>query len=142
MNWKEYTEEIKRTAPFLDTGFLDQLHMSIGMSTETGEILDTFKKSFAYGNDLDLVNIKEELGDCFWYAFNLMRMLGINFEEVLQLSVDKLRARYKKGWSKEEANHRNLNKEREILEGKSQLELVDDFDPRIDLYPKEKEWQK
>jgi NTP pyrophosphatase (non-canonical NTP hydrolase) len=132
MDWKKYTEETVRTAPLLENEFFDQLHMAIGISTEAGEILDTFKKSFAYGNNLDIVNVKEELGDCMWYVSNLMRMLDLSLEDVLQLNVDKLRSRYKYGWSKEEANNRDLNKERNILQGTTQLEL---FDGSMEIEP-------
>lgn len=116
MNFKEYQDETKRTAPFLGSDFLDQLHMAIGISTEAGELLDTYKKAFAYGKDLDLVNIKEEIGDLFWYTSNLMRMLDIDFDEILITNVAKLRARYKEGFSQEEAINRDLVNERQILE--------------------------
>ena len=67
MNIKEYMIESSRTCPTLETDFLNQLHMAIGASTETNELLDTFKKKLAYGKEMDLVNIKEEIFDTFWY---------------------------------------------------------------------------
>lgn len=116
MDFTEYTKETERTAPNLANSFADQLHMVIGISTEAGEILDAYKKAFAYGKDLDIVNIREELGDLLWYMSNLMRFLDIDFEDTLDINVKKLRARYKNGFSEEEALNRNLEKEREILE--------------------------
>lgn len=124
MNHKDYTKEAERTSPNLGSDFFDQLHMAIGLATEAGEILDTFKKTFAYGKELDVVNIKEELGDSFWYMFNLMRMLGLDFEEILSLNSDKLRARFKNGYSKQEALNRDLENERKILEGNSNVKLI------------------
>lgn len=121
MNFNEYQEETKRTCPDLSKieysgEFLNQLHMVIGISTEAGELLDAYKKAFAYGKELDLVNVQEEIGDLFWYISNLMRMLDIDFDETLVKNVAKLRARYKEGFSSEEALHRDLDVEREILE--------------------------
>jgi len=63
MNFKEYSNETKKTAPQLQNDFLDQIHMAMGISTEANEILNSYKKSLAYLKDLDITNIKEEIGD-------------------------------------------------------------------------------
>lgn len=115
MDFKNYTLEVKRTVAPLPTKFEDQLHMVIGISTEAGELLDAYKKALAYGKPLDIVNVGEEVGDLFWYIANLMRMLGLDFEQVLQINVDKLRARYPEKFSSEHATNRDLTREREIL---------------------------
>lgn len=124
MNHSEYTDEIKRTAPNLGNDFIDQLHMVVGISTEAGELLDVFKKALAYGKPLDVVHLREEFGDLFWYTFNLMRMLGIDFETTLQINVEKLYARYPKGFSQADALERNLENERTILSGNSQISPI------------------
>jgi NTP pyrophosphatase (non-canonical NTP hydrolase) len=116
MNFEDYTKETERTAPLLESDFLDQLHMVIGISTEAGELLDTYKKAFAYNKDLDITNIEEELGDQLWYMSNLIRMLGLDFNQILDKNVNKLRVRYKDSFTYEEALNRNLEKERKILE--------------------------
>lgn len=116
MDFKEYTENTAKTAPDLGGSFQDQLHMVMGISTEANEILDAYKKAFAYGKPLDVVNVGEELGDLFWYVSNLMRILGIDFEDTLQINIDKLKARYPDGrFDKDKAVNRDLSKEREIL---------------------------
>lgn len=125
MNHKEYTEEIKRTVPQLQSPFFDELHMAIGMATETGEVLDAYKKFLAYNKEFDLVNVKEELGDLFWYTFNLMRMLNIDFEEILQTNVDKLKTRYPNGFTEAGAVNRDLKAERKVLEGSSPITISD-----------------
>ena len=43
------------------------LHAGMGLSTESAEILDSLKKHIFYGKPLDEVNLKEEMGDLFWY---------------------------------------------------------------------------
>jgi NTP pyrophosphatase (non-canonical NTP hydrolase) len=90
--------------------------MAIGLSTEANEVLDAYKKAFAYGKKLDVVNVGEELGDILWYMANLMRMLDIDFESVLQINVDKLKARYPDKFDSDKAITRDLGKERAILE--------------------------
>lgn len=122
MNYKNYQEESKRTCPKLSDnlreGLSDELHMVMGISTEAGELLDAYKKHFAYGKELDVVNVGEEIADIMWYVSNLCRIKGINLEEMLQRNIDKLKARYPNKFSQEKALNRNLDKERDILEGK------------------------
>ncbi|EQC46454.1 MazG nucleotide pyrophosphohydrolase domain protein [Bacteriovorax sp. BSW11_IV] len=93
------------------------LHAGIGISTEAGEVLDALKKHIFYGKELDKVNLAEELGDLFWYMAILADELGIEFESVMDRNITKLKARYGEKFSEEKAEKRDLDKEREILEG-------------------------
>lgn len=93
------------------------LHAGIGLSTEAGEVLDALKKHIFYGKELDKVNLAEELGDLFWYMAILADELGIEFESVMDRNITKLKARYGEKFSEEKAEKRDLDKEREILEG-------------------------
>jgi len=115
MNIYKYMEESSRTCPDLGSDFNNQLHMAIGASTEANELLDAFKKQFAYNKPLDKVNVSEEIFDQFWYLVNLCRMLNIDIEKGLQNNIDKLKARYPEKFTEENAVNRDLEKEREIL---------------------------
>jgi NTP pyrophosphatase (non-canonical NTP hydrolase) len=92
------------------------LHAGMGLSTEAGEFLDALKKHIFYGKELDRVNLAEEMGDVFWYCAIVASELGINFEEVMDKNIQKLKARYGEKFSEEKAETRNLDKERDILE--------------------------
>lgn len=92
------------------------LHAVIGLSTESGELLDQMKKVIYYGKELDRTNIKEELGDLMWYMAILLRELDLNFEDVLEVNINKLKARYGEKFNSENALNRNLDIERAILE--------------------------
>jgi NTP pyrophosphatase (non-canonical NTP hydrolase) len=92
------------------------LHGAIGLATESGEILDALKKHIYYGKPLDKVNLIEEISDCAWYIALLLRELGYSFEEMAELNIKKLRARYGEKFSEHDAINRNLHVEREILE--------------------------
>lgn len=92
------------------------LHAGIGLATESGEFLDALKKSVFYGKELDRVNLKEELGDILWYMAIAMDALGTDFETEMEKNIKKLKARYGERFSKEAAENRDLEKEREILE--------------------------
>jgi NTP pyrophosphatase (non-canonical NTP hydrolase) len=43
------------------------LHAILGIASESGEIVDVYKKQFAYGKPMDLINLDEEFGDLLWY---------------------------------------------------------------------------
>jgi NTP pyrophosphatase (non-canonical NTP hydrolase) len=95
------------------------LHASLGLTTETGELVDQVKKHLFYGKELDVVNIKEELGDTLWYVNILLDVFGWTIEEIMQTNHEKLAKRYGNSFSEERANVRDLDKEREILENGS-----------------------
>ena len=123
MDIKEYMKEIERTCPHLKGEFYDELHMAIGAATEAGELLDIYKKAFAYNKPIDKTNIAEELGDLLWYTVNLMRMLNFDPEGIMGTNVKKLRIRYPEKFTEEKAINRDLDAEREVLEH------VDPFTP-------------
>lgn len=79
------------------------LHACLGLSTETGEFVDSMKRSLFYGTPLDVDNVKEELGDLLWYISLALSSIGSSFEEVMEANVSKLRRRYKDGFSQEAA---------------------------------------
>ena len=86
---------------------LNVLHMAVGISGESGELLDAIKKHVIYQKPLDVENIKEELGDLLFYMSNLMQSVGLSFEEVLQHNIDKLSVRYASGkYSNQQAQER------------------------------------
>jgi NTP pyrophosphatase (non-canonical NTP hydrolase) len=94
------------------------LHAGLGIATEAGEFLDAIKKYLFYNKKVDRVNLIEELGDIFWYIGVASDVLQVSFEDIMQKNHDKLITRYSKGFSEKEANNRDLDKERKILEDK------------------------
>lgn len=92
------------------------MHAAFGLSTEAGEFLDAMKKHVFYGKELDRVNLREELGDLFWYIAIACDELDIEFEPIMSRNIEKLKARYGEKFTEEAAEHRNLKRERKILE--------------------------
>ena len=70
------------------------LHMAVGISGEAGELIDAVKKAAIYNKELDLENIKEELGDLEFYLEGLRAALGFSREEILAGNIAKLSKRY------------------------------------------------
>lgn len=116
MEIQTYQTKASRTLAKIDGNILDDLHMVIGMQTEVAEIADVYKKNIAYNKPLDLVNIKEELGDAMWYIANLCNMHGWDLRDILDTNIAKLQARYPEKFTEKQALNRNLSEERKILE--------------------------
>ena len=102
----------------LDQNSAETLHAAMGMVTEAGELMDAVKKHIIYGAELDMVNVKEELGDLFWYIAIIIRQLGGAelYSEIQQTNIDKLEARFDGKFSEFRALNRDLGTERDILE--------------------------
>lgn len=78
----------------------------LGLSGEVGEFNDMIKKWVFHEKNLDMEHAKKEAGDILWYVAMLCESFGWNMEEIMQMNVDKLIARYPEGFDVERANHR------------------------------------
>lgn len=72
------------------------IHMAVGISGESGELLDAVKKATIYRKPIDMENVIEELGDLEFYMEGLRQGLGITREQCLDANVAKLSKRYDK----------------------------------------------
>lgn len=94
------------------------IHGIIGVATEAGELLEALLTCIQERTPIDKVNLKEEIGDVFWYLAVLAKACGTNFDEIQRTNIAKLRARFPNDFSEHDAIERNLETERAILEGK------------------------
>ena len=78
----------------------------LGLSGEVGEFNDMIKKWIFHEEQLDIDHAKKEAGDICWYLAMLCESFGWNLDEIMQMNVDKLKARYPEGFDIERANHR------------------------------------
>jgi NTP pyrophosphatase (non-canonical NTP hydrolase) len=101
-------------------------HGIIGKFTEVGEMLEAMEEHIATGTPLDVVNLREELGDDSWYNAIICDATGIRMEDTLALVIDKLRARYGDKFDAYLANNRDLTTERQILESKPVSEVKEE----------------
>jgi len=115
MDFYEYQKNAKRTTADLGQPN-DNLHMIMGISTESGELMDCFKKNLAYGKEIDWVNVQEEIGDMMWYIANFCTLNGFDFYRIIENNIEKLRTRYPEKFTEESANNRDLQAERKVLE--------------------------
>ena len=95
------------------------LHGGIGIASEAGELLDAIKAFIYYGKDLNELNIKEELGDLFWFIALVCDSIGLTFEEIQEANIAKLHARYPLTFTEAYATQRDLEIEKQALEKKA-----------------------
>lgn len=109
----DYSPIVKRLSE--DKKLIRLLHAAVGMSGETGEIVDGLKKSMMYGKELNKINLLEECGDLLWYIAVMLHELDSSFEEVMVYNDNKLKVRYPNGFTEEDAIQRadKVNSEEE-----------------------------
>ena len=108
MTINEYQVKAMRTAnpdmmDYSEKGFSN---MALGLCGESGEIADIIKKSLYQGHKLDVDHIAKELGDVAWYLALGATLIGYDLENILQMNVDKLKARYPEGFEVDRSTKR------------------------------------
>ena len=110
MTINEYQTAALRTAQTDKLSASDLLlNSALGLCGESGEVADLVKKHRFQGHDLDFDHIAKELGDIAWYLAVGAHSIGYDLETILQMNVDKLKARYPDGFSTDRSLHRAEN---------------------------------
>jgi NTP pyrophosphatase (non-canonical NTP hydrolase) len=80
-----------------------------GLTSEVGEISEIFKKAYFHGHpwtDETTIHLKKELGDLLWYVMLMCYANNYNPAEILQINIDKLKARYPEGFETQRSINR------------------------------------
>ena len=83
-----------------DCNVTQLLTAALGLTAESGEFTEVVKKILFQGkpyNEENVFHMKRELGDICWYLAQACMALDTTFDEVLEMNVDKLKARYPGG---------------------------------------------
>ena len=105
MTANEYQQLALRTAG--TDNYCDMMVNGImGLAGESGECVDLLKKHMFQGHGLDMHHLAKELGDVAWYLAVTAHAIGYTLEEVFQMNVDKLLARYPDGFSEDRSRNR------------------------------------
>ena len=76
------------------------LTAALGLAAESGEFTEVVKKIILQGkpyNDENVFHLKRELGDICWYIAQACMALDTTFDEIIEMNVEKLQARYPGG---------------------------------------------
>ena len=87
-----------------DTGTI--LLACLGLSGEVGEFNDMIKKWIFHEKDLDEEHLKKELGDIMWYIAMMCHAFRWNLDEIMEMNINKLKARYPEGFDTDRSNNR------------------------------------
>ena len=78
----------------------------MGLCGEAGEAIDILKKFLFQGHELDKKHLAKELGDVAWYLAVSADALGFYLEDIFQMNIDKLKARYPDGFDADRSINR------------------------------------
>ena len=73
---------------------------AFGLTAEAGEFTEVVKKIILQGkpyNEDNVFHMKRELGDICWYIAQACMALDTSFDEIMEMNVEKLKARYPGG---------------------------------------------
>jgi len=90
------------------------LHSVVGLSGEVGEMAATVERWVYYGQRLDEANLKEEIGDCFWYLALACNALKLDMGQVMEANIRKLRTRYPERYTDKDAREENRDRGAEM----------------------------
>lgn len=79
-----------------------EFHALHGIVGEVGEIHSLYQKIYQ-GHELDEEHLKKEFGDLLWFIAEFATNAGWNFEELMIMNIEKLKARYPEGFEEEKS---------------------------------------
>ncbi len=104
MTGNEYQTLAMRTCSVQDP--YQQVHHAVfGLAAEAGEVAGILQKGYQ-GHGFDKKHMVKELGDCLWMIAECAYALDVKLDEVMQINIDKLKARYPEGFDAEHSLHR------------------------------------
>lgn len=109
MKANEYQNLAARTMDFKYMDSCDQeLHALYGMASEIGELHGIYQKHFQGHKDNE-EHRKKELGDLLWFVAEYCTAQGWMLEDIMEMNIDKLKARYPEGFAYERSLNRAEN---------------------------------
>ena len=100
---KDFAKLLARMTELEASGDADLPHLltaALGLTAEAGEFTEVVKKIILQGkpyNEENIFHMKRELGDICWYLAQACMALDTSFDEIMEMNVDKLKARYPGG---------------------------------------------
>lgn len=82
-----------------------ETHALHGMVAEIGEIHGLYQKVYQ-GHEAEAQHLKKEVGDLMWFIAEYCTACGWTLEEIAQMNIEKLKARYPDGFEAERSLHR------------------------------------
>ena len=99
----DYAQLLRRLSELEVEADCDIQHLlpaALGLAAESGEFTEVVKKIILQGkpyNEDNVFHMKRELGDICWYIAQACMALDTTFDEIIEMNVEKLKARYPGG---------------------------------------------
>lgn len=104
MNGNRYQYLASRTIGCDD--FKDmEYHALHGMVGEIGELHSIYQKEYQ-GHEASEEHLQKEVGDLLWFIAEYCTARGWELNHIMELNIEKLRARYPDGFEAEKSLHR------------------------------------
>ena len=105
MTGNEYQKLAARTINHGLSMIEKEYHAIHGMVGEIGEIHSIYQKAYQ-GHSVEEDHLKKEVGDLLWFIAEYCTACGWSLEEIMELNIAKLRARYPAGFDEDHSLHR------------------------------------
>jgi len=100
LDWPVLAARMSELEVTADCNVTQLLTAALGLTAESGEFTQVVEKIFLQGKpytEENIFHMKRELGDICWYLAQACMALDTTFDEVIEMNVDKLKARYPGG---------------------------------------------
>lgn len=105
MTGNEYQKLAERTINSTLANVDAEMHALHGMVGEIGELHSIYQKEYQ-GHEIQEEHLKKELGDLLWFIAEYCTVNGWTLEEIMQLNIAKLKARYPEGFDEAKSLNR------------------------------------
>lgn len=105
MTANEYQKLAARTINEELMNWQQELHALHGMVGEIGEIHSIYQKAYQ-GHDASDEHLKKEVGDLLWFIAEYCTANDWNLEDIMQINIDKLKARFPEGFEVDKSLNR------------------------------------
>lgn len=105
MTGNEYQKLAERTINSSLANADAEMHALHGMVGEIGELHSIYQKEYQ-GHEIQEEHLKKELGDLLWFIAEYCTVNGWTLEEIMQLNIAKLKARYPEGFDESKSLNR------------------------------------
>lgn len=105
MKANEYQKLAARTINNNLTKLCKEYHALHGMVGEIGEIHSLYQKTYQ-GHEYTEEHMKKEIGDLLWFIAEYCTVCDWKLEDIMQMNIDKLKARFPEGFEVDKSLHR------------------------------------
>ena len=106
MTGNEYQKLASRTMGKDWTHSQYEHHALHGMVGEIGELHSIYQKMYQGHIEVGYEHYQKELGDLLWFIAEYCTAMNWDLEDIMQMNIDKLKARYPEGFDAEHSLHR------------------------------------